>query len=101
MRLFEQGAAGALAVEVPRLDPVTGSEARDRREVLAERRVGGRDDLARAQHAELVIQRLPAVRAHVFRRAEFAGGEVDQGHAGPVGAAGAMASRNDGSRASR
>ena len=53
--------------------------------MLAERRVGGRDDLARPQHRQLIIQRLPPVRAE-RRRGELAGGQIEQGHAGAVGA---------------
>ena len=41
-------------------------------------RAGGRDDLARLEHGELVGQRLRPVGAVVFRRREFAGGEVEQ-----------------------
>jgi hypothetical protein len=55
-------------------------------EVLAERRVGGRDDLARPQHRQFIVQRLPSIRADVLRRGELAGGQIEQRHARAVGA---------------
>ena len=66
------------------------------------------DNLPRLQHGELVGQSLHAVGPGIFRGREFAGREVEQRHAhgaaraaSRVSAAGASATRNAGSRASR
>ncbi len=80
--LLDQAGARRLDLETPGFDGRHGRAARrDRREVFCEAEVGRHDDLARAQDAHLVGQRLEADRAEVLGARELAGRQVDEGDA--------------------
>src|SRR5687767_4554527 len=84
LELRQQRPPRRLELEGPpvrRRDPgVEPQLLHERRDILETRR---RDDLARAQHRELVGQRLACVAAEIFGGRELAGGHIEQRDAVP------------------
>ena len=96
-QLLEQRAPRGLELERPGLNRRDAQRRRrDGRQLSSgcARVLGGREDLARLQHRALVGERLPAVVADIFGRAEFAGREVEQRDTDDVQAAATADRRN-------
>ena len=88
LELLDQRTPRAVAVELPRLDARQGEAGAAGFRQRAQVGALGHDELTRAQHAQLVFERLPPAGTGVLGRAELARGEVDQCHANLIAAVG-------------
>ena len=112
-QLIKKSPASCLVIERPAVDGRDGQAGPGEHRPRGRRPCGvvpvdtaytvhsGDDDLARPEDGQFIRQRLHALRADILGRGKFPGGQIEQRRARGVRAAGAIAIRNAGSRASR